>query len=95
MATGGSRQAYHQDYIARIRHSNALPVPPLPPKLLDIPNTGLSSGQYTNPSFAARLLREQPLTIDADEFSGMDFNLVGFPGAFEGDDRCRSTKLSK
>lgn len=61
----------HQDFIARIRFSNALPPPPNPPKLLDIPNTGLASGQYTTPGFASRLAREQPLNIEADAELGM------------------------
>ncbi|KAJ4292243.1 hypothetical protein N0V88_005874 [Collariella sp. IMI 366227] len=83
--SGGERMI-HQDYIARIRYSNALPPPPNPPKLLDIPNTGLSSGQYTNPAFASRLAREQPLNIEADAELGMPLDLVGMPGAFDGDE---------
>lgn len=78
----------HQDFIARIRFSNALPPPPNPPKLLDIPNTGLASGQYTNPGFASRLAREQPLNIEADAELGMPLDLVGMPGVFDGDERC-------
>jgi len=81
-----SRVGYHQDYIARIRHSNALPAPPLPPKLLEISTTGLSSGAYTSASFASRLAREQPLNVEADVFLGMDINLVGLKGVFENDD---------
>ncbi|KAJ9649726.1 hypothetical protein H2199_000505 [Coniosporium tulheliwenetii] len=80
------RPMYHQDYIARIRYSNALPPPPIPPKLLDIPNTGLSSGQYTSAGFASRLAREQPLNIEADAELGMPIDLVGLPGVFEGDE---------
>ncbi|KAF2745469.1 Paf1-domain-containing protein [Sporormia fimetaria CBS 119925] len=80
------RQAYHQDYIARIRYSNALPPPPCPPKLLDIPNTGLSSGHYTSSAFATRLVREQPLNIEADAELGMPIDLVGIPGVFDGDE---------
>ncbi|EGS17739.1 uncharacterized protein CTHT_0070840 [Thermochaetoides thermophila DSM 1495] len=76
----------HQDYIARIRYSNALPPPPNPPKLLDIPNTGLASGQYTMPAFASRLAREQPLNIEADAELGMPLDLVGMPGVFDGDE---------
>ncbi|KAG9246236.1 Paf1-domain-containing protein, partial [Calycina marina] len=76
----------HQDYIARIRYSNALPPPPNPPKLLDIPNTGLASGQYTNPGFASRLARDQPLNIEADAELGMPLDLVGMPGIFDGDE---------
>lgn len=79
-------QSYQQDYIARIRYSNALPPPPCPPKLLDIPNTGLSSGQYTSAKFSARLAREQPLNIEADAELGMPIDLVGIPGVFDGDE---------
>ncbi|KAK7733944.1 hypothetical protein SLS53_008096 [Cytospora paraplurivora] len=75
-----------QDFIARIRYSNALPPPPNPPKLLDIPNTGLASGQYTTPGFASRLAREQPLNIEADAELGMPLDLVGMPGVFDGDE---------
>ncbi|KAJ9154941.1 RNA polymerase II-associated [Pleurostoma richardsiae] len=82
---GGDR-VIHQDFIARIRFSNTLPPPPNPPKLLDIPNTGLSSGQYTTPGFASRLAREQPLNIEADAELGMPIDLVGMPGIFDGDE---------
>ncbi|KAI1330435.1 Paf1-domain-containing protein [Xylariaceae sp. FL0255] len=83
---GGEPRAVHQDYVARIRFSNALPPPPNPPKLLDIPNTGLSSGQYTAPGFAARLAREQPVNIEADAELGMPLDLVGMPKIFDGDE---------
>ncbi|KAB5558084.1 RNA polymerase II-associated [Coniochaeta sp. 2T2.1] len=82
----GGERMIHQDFIARIRFSNALPPPPVPPKLLDIPNTGLASGQYTNPGFASRLAREQPLNIETDAELGMPIDLVGLPGVFEGDE---------
>lgn len=87
-----SSQSSHarQDFIARIRYSNALPPPPNPPKLLDIPNTGLASGQYTTPGFASRLAREQPLNIEADAELGMPLDLVGMPGVFDGDESCKS-----
>ncbi|KAI1082272.1 RNA polymerase II-associated [Whalleya microplaca] len=83
---GGEPRSIHQDFIARIRFSNALPPPPNPPKLLDIPNTGLASGQYTAPGFASRLAREQPLNIEADAELGMPLDLVGMPGIFDGDE---------
>ncbi|KAK5664372.1 hypothetical protein OQA88_595 [Cercophora sp. LCS_1] len=83
---GGGERMIHQDYIARIRYSNALPPPPNPPKLLDIPNVGLSSGQYTNPGFASRLARQQPLNIEVDAELGMPLDLVGMPGVFDGDE---------
>ncbi|KZZ97637.1 RNA polymerase II-associated, Paf1 [Moelleriella libera RCEF 2490] len=86
-AVRSGERMVHQDFIARIRYSNALPPPPNPPKLLDIPNTGLSSGQYTNPGFASRLAREQPLNIEADAELGMPLDLVGMPGVFDGDER--------
>lgn len=85
---GGNDRTFHQDYIARIRYSNALPPPPHPTKLLDIPNTGLSSGQYTAPGFASRLARDQPLNIEADAELGMHLDLVGMPGVFDGDESC-------
>lgn len=84
----GERRPVHQDFIARIRFSNALPPPPHPPKLLDIPNVGLTSGQYTSPGFAGRLAREQPLNIEADAELGMPLDLVGMPGIFDGDESC-------
>ncbi|KAI1828366.1 RNA polymerase II-associated [Xylaria intraflava] len=84
--SGGEHRPVHQDYIARIRFSNALPPPPNPPKLLDIPNTGLASGQYTAPGFASRLAREQSLNIEADAELGMPLDLVGMPGIFDGDE---------
>ncbi|PSR94457.1 RNA polymerase II-associated [Coniella lustricola] len=85
-ASRNGERGYHQDFIARIRYSNALPPPPNPPKLLDIPNTGLASGQYTTPGFASRLAREQPLNIEADAELGMPIDLVGMPGVFDGDE---------
>jgi hypothetical protein len=80
------RPVVHQDYIAKIRYSNALPPPPCPPKLLDMPNTGLSSGQYTSAGFASRLAREQSLNIEADAELGMPIDLVGIPKVFDGDE---------
>lgn len=80
--------AHVQDYMARIRYSNVLPPPPIPPKLLLIPNTGLSSGQYTAPGFASRLVRDQPVNIEADGELGMPLDLVGMPGVFDGDESC-------
>nr|CDP32536.1 Putative protein of unknown function [Podospora anserina S mat+] len=79
-------EKYSQDYIARIRYSNALPPPPIPPKLLNIPSVGLASGQYTNPNFASHLARIQPLNIEADGELGMPLDLVGMPGVFDGDE---------
>ncbi|KAF1842422.1 Paf1-domain-containing protein [Cucurbitaria berberidis CBS 394.84] len=84
--SSSARPVVHQDYIAKIRYSNALPPPPCPPKLLDIPNTGLSSGQYTSAGFASRLAREQPLNIEADAELGMSIDLVGIPKVFDGDE---------
>lgn len=85
-----SERVYHQDYIARIRYSNALPPPPNPPKLLNIPGTGLGDGHYTSAAYASKMAREQPLNIEADAELGMPIDLVGLPGVFEGDDSCGS-----
>ncbi|GAB7347172.1 hypothetical protein MBLNU459_g3286t1 [Dothideomycetes sp. NU459] len=88
MASGARpERVYHQDYIARIRFHNTLPPPPNPPKLLDIPGTGLAGGQYTSAAFASRLAREQPLNIEADAELGMPIDLVGLPGVFDGDEQ--------
>ncbi|KAI9673378.1 MAG: hypothetical protein M1817_002840 [Caeruleum heppii] len=84
--SGRQERGYHQDYIARTRYQNPLPPPSNPPKLLDIPGTGLSSGQYTSPAFASRMAREQPLNIEADAELGMPLDLVGMPGIFDGDE---------
>lgn len=84
MARSGA--TYHQDYIARIRYSNVLPPPPNPPKLLDVPGTGMSGGQYTSAGYASRLAREQELNIEADGELGMPIDLVGIPGVFDGDE---------
>ncbi|OTB06576.1 hypothetical protein M426DRAFT_318648 [Hypoxylon sp. CI-4A] len=80
----GEHRSVHQDFIARIRFSNALPPPPFPPKLLDIPNIGIS--EYVKPGYASRLSREQPLNIEADAELGMPLSLVGMPGIFDGDE---------
>ncbi|KAK5108967.1 hypothetical protein LTR62_007682 [Meristemomyces frigidus] len=82
----------HQDYIARIRYSNALPPPPNPPKLLDIPGTSLAAGPYTSAGYASRLVREQPLNIEADAELGMPIDLIGIPGIFDGDERAISAR---
>ncbi|GAB7346533.1 hypothetical protein MBLNU457_5215t2 [Dothideomycetes sp. NU457] len=85
-------RVHHQDYIARVRYSNTLPPPPNPPKLLDIPGTGLSSGLYTSAAFASRLAREQPLNIEADAELGMPIDLVGIPGVFDGNEEAIMTR---
>lgn len=94
MASGARpERVYHQDYIARIRYHNTLPPPPNPPKLLDIPGTGLAGGQYTSAAFASRLAREQPLNIEADAELGMPIDLIGLPGVFDGDEQGNSQRL--
>ncbi|KKA30347.1 hypothetical protein TD95_001021 [Thielaviopsis punctulata] len=84
-SSNGSR-VVHQDFIARVRYSNALPPPSVQQKLLEIPNTGLASGQYTTPSFSTRMVRDQSLNIEADAELGMPLDLVGMPGVFDGDE---------
>lgn len=84
----------HQDFIARIRYSNQLPPPPNPPKLLDIPGTGLAGGPYTSASYASKLARAQPLNIEADAEIGMPIDLVGIPGVFDGDESAISTRAN-
>lgn len=86
-SSSSSSRVVVQDYIARIRYSNALPPPPTPPKLLDIPVAGIA--QYTDAGFAARLAREQPLTVEADAELGMPIDMVGVPGVFFDDESCK------
>lgn len=90
MASHGrpGEKTYHQDYIARIRYENNLPPPPGAPKLLNIPIEGLN--YYTSAAFASRLVRQQPLNIEADAELGMPIDLVGMPGIFDGDESCMS-----
>jgi RNA polymerase II-associated factor 1 len=76
----------HQDYVARIRYTNALPPPPFAPKLLEIANAAVETGQYTSPGFGSRLFRDQALNIEADAELGMRIDLVGLRGVFEGDE---------
>ena len=85
-AAGRSERVVHQDYIVRQRYSNALPPPPGAPKLLDIPLNGMAT--YTMPVYTERMLKAQPLNIEADAFLGMPIDLVGMPGIFEGDESC-------
>lgn len=80
-----SDRVVYQDYIAKIRYSNQLPPPPNLPKLLDIPGTGLNDSKYTGAGYASRLVREQPLNIEADAELGMPIDLIGIPGVFDGD----------
>lgn len=87
MSSHRPARSTQQDIIAKVRYSNQLPPPPNPPKLLDIPGTGLAGGQYTSAGYASRLAREQPLNIEADAELGMPIDLVGIPGVFDGDDK--------
>ena len=80
-------KVYHQDYIARIRYSNALPPPPGDPKLLNIPCDGLE--YYTSAAFASRMARSQPLNVEPDGDLGMPIDLVGMPRVFDGDESCK------
>ena len=88
MSAPANRQhVVHQDYIVRQRYSNALPPPPGAVKLMDIPTEGLSA--YTTPDYASRMARAQPINIEADALLGMNIDLVGLPGIFEGDESCK------
>ena len=85
--SNAAARVVHQDYIVRQRYSNTLPPPPGAPKLLDLPNEGVSL--YTMPLFASKMARSQPINIEADAFLGMPIDLVGMPGVFEGDESCK------
>ena len=88
MSAPANRQhVVHQDYIVRQRYSNALPPPPGAVKLMQIPTEGLSA--YTTPAYASRMARAQPINIEADALLGMNIDLVGLPGIFDGDESCK------
>ena len=88
MSTPANRQhVVHQDYIVRQRYSNALPPPPGAVKLMQIPTEGISA--YTSPAYASRMARAQPINIEADALLGMNIDLVGLPGIFDGDESCK------
>lgn len=76
------------EYIARIRYDNALPPPPCPPKLLRIPGEGIPD-HYLSPGFTSRLARQQEPNIELDAFLGMPIDILGMPGAMEGDMRSK------
>ncbi|KAI9833689.1 MAG: hypothetical protein M1826_006780 [Phylliscum demangeonii] len=86
MPPPSSRQprGYTQDYVARIRYSNALPPPCMPPKLLEIPGRGLP--YYLSSEYGMRLAQDQPVNIEANAELGMPLSLVGLPGVFDGDE---------
>lgn len=75
---------YKQDMLVSIRYRNDLPPPPMPPKLLEIPHTGLSS--YLDPGLAASLARREPPNIEADAEGGMPIDVIGMYGYFEDDE---------
>ncbi len=92
MATGdssGQGKERMDLVIGRPRYGNALPPPPIPPKLLDIPHPGMK--KYLTPDFGSGLFDKQPVDIEPDGDLGMPLNLIGFPGVFDGDMSCTST----
>ena len=90
----GDKRGPHQDYIVRQRYDNKLPPPPGSVKLLPLQGDREALDQYTLPTYGGRLARQQPINIDADALGGMDINLVGMPGIFEGDESCKFLGLS-
>ena len=51
----------------------------------------MADGKFTSSIYASRLVRDQPLNVEADAELGMPIDLVGLPGVFEGDETCKST----
>lgn len=77
-------QQAQQDFIAKIRYSNALPAPANPPKLLNIPNNALEN--YCEVDFTSRLAREYMNNVEADVEGGMPLDIWGLPGVFDNDE---------
>ncbi|KAK0565715.1 hypothetical protein OC844_001083 [Tilletia horrida] len=67
-----------RDLIERVKYPNPLPLPPYPPKLLNIP---LAPERYAQPSFGDRLASEVPIPVLVDAEAGIHLDL---PGAFPG-----------
>ncbi|ODV90320.1 hypothetical protein CANCADRAFT_56867 [Tortispora caseinolytica NRRL Y-17796] len=72
----------HQEYIARIRYSNALPPPPSAPALRDIPVT---IDSFLEPSFVTPLVGKTVPNVDIDSELGMPLNLLNIPAALNED----------
>ncbi|KAE8234752.1 hypothetical protein CF326_g187 [Tilletia indica] len=67
-----------RDLIERVKYPNPLPLPPYPPKLLNLP---LAPERYAHPSFGNRLASELPIPLLADAEAGIHIDLPGtFPG---------------
>ncbi|KAI9885336.1 MAG: hypothetical protein M1823_002881 [Watsoniomyces obsoletus] len=77
-------RGYTQEYIARVRYSNALPPPDMPPKLLEIPNPG--SSRWLHPNFLNEMIRKLEPNMEADAELGVAIDLIGVPGVFNGDE---------
>ncbi|CAD6913883.1 unnamed protein product [Tilletia controversa] len=72
-----------RDLIERVKYPNPLPLPPYPPKLLNIP---LAPERYANPAFGHRLASELPIPLLADAEAGIHIDLPGtFPGIWLND----------
>ncbi|KAG5517960.1 hypothetical protein PMAC_000415 [Pneumocystis sp. 'macacae'] len=70
-----------QDYISYVRYQNQLPLPPFPPKMLNIP---IPLNKYTETSYLSQLIQEEPIHIELDSELGMPLDLTIIPGVFEG-----------
>ncbi|KAG4304893.1 hypothetical protein PORY_001568 [Pneumocystis oryctolagi] len=70
-----------QDYISYSRYRNQLPLPPFPPKILNIP---IPLNKYTETSYLSSLIQEEPVHMELDPELGMPLDLSIIPGVFEG-----------
>ncbi|PWN48149.1 Paf1-domain-containing protein [Violaceomyces palustris] len=71
-----------RDLIDRIRYPNPIPLPPYPPKLINI---STDPARYSDPHFADRLAQQHPLPVLVDAHAGMPIDLASFQDLWEGD----------
>src|ERR1700743_3420518 len=74
---------FKEEWFFSIQYRNALPPPPMPPKLLDIDTGGLA--QYLTTSYASGLAKREEPNVEGDAEGGMPIDMVGVPRYFLGD----------
>lgn len=89
MASSADPKGFRQDLLVSIRYRNDLPPPPMPPKLLNIEDGGLS--QYLTTGFASAMARREEPNIEVDAEGGMPIDMIGIPGYFLGDESGRAS----
>ncbi|SNX87022.1 related to DNA-directed RNA polymerase II regulator [Melanopsichium pennsylvanicum] len=81
-SSSASTSRSKRELIDRVRYPNPIPLPPYPPKLVNIPT---EPSRYANPHFADRLASQQPIPMIVDVHAGMPIDLANFQNLWEGD----------